>query len=186
VGSPRLARNAAMGAIACGLAVLAASPSLAGVDRAVAEGPLVRYGEPVPAGATARVEAVADAAGDTTITLEVHGLAAGHGYGAHAHQRPCGRRDAAAAGGHFQLVPNPKPRKYPHDPRYVNLHNEIWLDLVTDASGDGHAEVVVPTQFWPGWRPRSVMIHAEHTSHGGPGGDAGSAGAAVACLSVGF
>jgi superoxide dismutase, Cu-Zn family len=191
VGTSRPGRNAAIGAIATGLAVFAASPSLAGVDRAVADGRLVRYVDAdaalaplVPAGASARVEAVADAAGDTTITLRVHGLAPDHGYGAHVHRRPCGRLDPRTAGGHVQLVPNPRPRRFPHDPRYVNHHNEIWLDFDTDASGAGSARVVLPWQFWPGFPTGSVMIHAEHTSHGGPGGGAGTAGAAVACLTV--
>lgn len=188
---PRAGRNLAVAAIAGGLVLFAASPSLAGADRMRVEGPLVRYAQPepadtVPAGATARVQTVADAAGNTIVTLHVRGLAPDHAYGAHAHVLACHPTDAGAAGGHFQQVPNPHPVTNPTDPTYVNDRNEIWLDLVTDAEGDGVAQTRVPWQFSPDRRPGSVMIHAQHTSPGAPGAGAGTAGARVACLTVAF
>jgi Cu-Zn family superoxide dismutase len=181
-----LSRNTAVAAVATGLVLFAASPSLAGSDRIRSEGQLIRYGtgDHVPAGAFARVQAVYNSAGDTIVTLHVRGLLPNHEYGAHAHQLACDPVDASAARGHFQHVPFPEGSTA-SDPAYANPVNEIWLDLTTDAEGNGVAQTSVPWQFSPERRAGSVMIHAEHT-HTGPDGPAGTAGSRLACLTVSF
>ena len=180
-------RHLSVAAIAASVVLFAASPSIAGADRVRDEGVLTAYGtaDTVPAGARARVQAVYNAAGDTIVTLHVWGLVPDRQYGAHAHNNPCGL-NADAAGGHFQLVPNPKPAENPFDPAYANDRNEIWLDFVTDEDGNAVATTKVPWQFSPERRPGSVMIHAERTKLGGQDGNAGTAGAKLACLTVGF
>jgi Cu-Zn family superoxide dismutase len=180
-----LSRNIAVAAIAGGLVIFAASPSLAGADRVRSEGPLVRYGtgDQIPAGATARVQAVYNAAGDTLVTLHVRGLLPNHEYGAHAHQLACGDT-GAAAGGHYQNVPFPEGSTA-SDPAFANPTNEIWLDFTTDEEGNSAAQTKVPWQFSPDRRAGSVMIHSEHT-HTGQDGPAGSAGPRLGCLSVNF
>ena len=180
-------RHLAVAAIASGLVVFAASPSLAGADRIRSQGELVRYGSTtdIPAGARARVQAVYDAAGDTIVTLHVWGLAPNHEYGAHAHKLACGATDPNAAGGHFQNVAPPAGTS-PSLPEFANPTNEIWLDLTTDEDGNGVAQTKVPWQFSPTRRAGSVMIHSEHTHTGGLDGVAGAAGARLACLTVGF
>lgn len=169
--------------IAAAGALFAASPALAGVDRVRSTGELVRYGDLLPAGASAQVEAVYDAVGDTTVTLTVRGLEPLTEYGAHAHVAPCGTRPGAA-GPHFQNVPNPTPDEFPHDPAYANPVNEVWLDLTTDEQGRAVVTSTQPWQFSPGTGARSVIIHEEHTA-AGPA-DAGLAGARLGCLDVTF
>jgi len=180
-------------AIVAASALFAAAPALAGVDRVSVEGPLVRYAPVVPPDARARVDAVYDTRGDSTITLRVSGLRPNTEYGAHAHVAACegagdsvtgARVDPRAAGPDFQLVPNPDPEA-PHDRTYENPVNEIWLDLETDQSGNGVATTTVPWQFSPARRAASVIIHAERT-HTGPDGPPGTAGPRLACLTVGF
>jgi superoxide dismutase, Cu-Zn family len=165
--------------IAIGLFV--ASPAIAGADRIRAEGTLVRYSDTVPFGATARVQAVYDASGHTVVTLHVWGLAPGTEYGAHAHRAACGSV-GSAAGPHFQHVVDPVTPST--DPAYANPGNEIWLDLTTDADGNGAATTRLDWQFEPDRRAQSVIIHVEHT-HTGPT-DSGVAGTRLACLTVGF
>ena len=179
-------RHLAVAAIASGLVVFAASPSIAGADRIRSEGELVRYGAStdIPDAARARVQAVYNAAGDTIVTLHVWGLAPNHEYGAHAHKSACGATDPNAAGGHFQNVPFPAGSSAT-DPKYANPTNEIWLDLTTDEDGNGVAQTTVPWQFSPERRAGSVMIHSEHT-HDGTTGPAGTAGSRLACLTVAF
>lgn len=178
-------RHLAVAAIASGLVVFAASPSLAGSDRVRSEGELVRYGTStdIPDGSRARVQAVYNAAGDTVVTLHVWGLAPNHEYGAHAHKFACGATDANAAGGHFQHLEAPQGSA--SLPQFANPTNEIWLDLTTDEDGNGVAQTKVPWQFSPTRRAGSVMIHSEHT-HDGSDGPAGTAGLKLACLTVGF
>lgn len=173
-------------AVATGLVLFAASPSIAGADRVRAEGELIRYGTGahVPPGARATVQAVYNAAGDTVVTLRVRGLAPNHEYGAHAHVNACHATDPMAAGGHFQHVPFPEGAT-PVDPRWANPQNEIWLDVTTDDEGNGVARTKVPWQFSPERAAGSVMIHAEHT-HTGADGPAGTAGARLACITVDF
>jgi Cu-Zn family superoxide dismutase len=173
-------------AVAGGLVLFAASPALAGADRVREEGPLIRYGDDsqIPPGAWARVQAVYDAAGSTVVTLHVRGLLPHHAYGAHAHQLACSPTDPLATKGHYQHVPFPVGSSAT-DPTFANPTNEMWLDVVTDAHGDGSAQTRVPWQFSPERRAGSVMLHAERT-HDGTDGPAGTAGARLACLTVDF
>jgi len=185
---PSPGRHLPVLAALCGAALFAASPAVAGDDHVRVEGELVRYAVPdhgyaVPAGATARVHAVATTAGDTITVLHVRGLRPNTEYGAHAHVNACHPTDGAAAGPHFQNVPNPDPAN-PGDPAYANPGNEIWLDLTTNAAGNAVARSKVAWQFAPDRRAGSVIIHARHT-HPGPQ-DAGTAGARLACLTVAF
>lgn len=181
------ARHLPVLAAASAAALFAASPAVAGSDQARAEGELTRYPVegtyPVPAGATARVHAVYDTAGDTIITLHVRGLEPNTEYGAHAHVNACHPTDGAAAGPHFQHV-LPGEKESPTDPKYANPGNEIWLDFTTNAAGNAVARSTVAWQFAPERRPGSVIIHQRHT-HPGPQ-DAGTAGARLACLTVAF
>ena len=163
------------------LGLFAASPALAGTERIRAEGPLVAYSPAVPAGAHARVQAVANAAGTTIVTLQVRGLRPNTEYGAHAHQNACGAT-GAAAGAHYQRVMDPVQPST--NPAYANPRNEIWLDFTTDAEGNGSAQTRVRWQFEPDRRAGSVIVHEHATNHGPDG--AGTAGARLACLSVGF
>ena len=139
------------------------------------------YSAAVPAGATGEVKAVYNSAGDTIVTLHVRGLKPRTAYGAHAHVDSCGL-DGAAAGPHFQNVVDPVLPSV--DPAYANPSNEIWLDLTTDAAGNGVAHAKVSWQFSPDRKARSVILHEQHTSKAP--GSAGTAGARLACLDVGF
>ena len=158
-----------------------ASPAIAGADRVRSQGPLTRYSTAIPAGSTARVQAVYNSAGDTIVSLHVWGLAPNTAYGAHAHQNPCGLA-GAAAGPHFQHVMDPVVPST--NPAYANPDNEIWLDFTTDEDGNGSAQTRVAWQFEPDRRPHSVIIHAEQTHTGET--DSGTAGARLACLTVDF
>jgi Cu-Zn family superoxide dismutase len=170
-------------AVAAAVTLFAASPALAGADRIVARGDLQRYGDRLPEGAGAHVQAVSTPTGDTLVTLRVWGLEPNTEYGAHAHVNPCGET-GAAAGPHFQHVPNPRPDLYPTNPEYANPVNEVWLDLVTNSAGRAVVRTTQPWQFAPGNGARSVIIHEEHT-HTGPL-DSGVAGARLGCLDVDF
>lgn len=163
------------------LALFAASPALAGADRVRSEQPLVSYSAEVPAGATGRVQAVYSSAGDSVVTLHVRGLRPNTTYGAHAHVNACGLT-GGAAGPHFQHVIDPQQPSV--DPAYANPRNEIWLDLTTDAEGNGSAQTRVNWQFEPQRRARSVIIHQQHTKTGPT--DSGTAGPRLACLDVDF
>ena len=181
-----LARHVSVLTVATGVVLFATSPSLAAAHRVRTEGELVRYGtgQDVPAGATARVQAVYNGAGATVVTLHVRGFKPNREYGAHAHNNACDPVDPMAAGGHFQKVPFPQGSSAT-DPMYANPTNEIWLDLTTDEKGNGVAQTKVPWQFSDERSAGSVMIHAEHT-HTGSHGPAGTAGARLACLTVNF
>lgn len=177
----RLTRHLALAVGLTGAAVFAASPALAGADHARSSGPIQAYSADVPAGATARVSAVYNAAGGTIISLHVKGLRPLTEYGAHAHVSPCGAT-GAAAGPHWQNVVDPVSPSV--DPAYANPANEIWLDLTTDEDGNGVARSKQQWQFPEDRRPRSVVLHAMHTSTAP--GTAGTAGARLGCLSVDF
>jgi superoxide dismutase, Cu-Zn family len=163
------------------LAVFAASPALAGEDRLVSAGDLIRFNDRIPAGATASVEVVYDATGDTRVTLRAWGLEPRTEYGVHLHAAPCGV-SRGASGPSYQHIPNPRPDLYRTDPDYVNDVNEVWLDLTTDASGRAVSTTTQPWQFSPGGGARSVIIHEEHTRTGPL--DAGHAGRRLGCLDV--
>jgi Cu-Zn family superoxide dismutase len=174
-------RTSLVSAGLAGLAGLAlAVPAEAGPGPHVA-GALISYSSTVPEDARARVHSVETGDGRTIVTLHVKGLRPSTEYGAHAHVHPCGST-GAAAGPHFQHVVDPVTPST--DPTYANPDNEIWLDLTTDASGNGHAKAVVDWQFSSERRARSVIIHQEHTATGP--GNAGVAGARLACRSVPF
>jgi Cu-Zn family superoxide dismutase len=177
----RATRHLALALGLTGAAVFAASPALAGADHARANGPIQAYSADVPAGASARVTAVYNAAGNTIITLHVKGLKPLTEYGAHAHVNPCGAT-GTAAGPHWQNVIDPVTPSV--NPAYANPGNEIWLDLTTDADGNGGAQSKQSWQFPEDRRPHSVIIHAMKTSTAP--GTAGTAGARLGCLSVDF
>ena len=183
-------RPLAIATITAGVVLFAASPSLAGADTVRSEGEIHRYGSSAdfPDDATARVRAVYNAAGDTIVTLHVRGLNPNRTYGAHAHVNPCGLT-GTAAGPHYQfsLDPAATPSAPSSNPVFANPVNEIWLDVTTNAAGNGVAMATQPWQFAPGKAPKSVIIHAEPTRTGAQGDTpAGSAGARLACVDVGF
>lgn len=133
---------------------------------------------PVGARATVRAEST-DASTRTTLTVE--GLNPNSMYGAHAHAKPCGPT-GDAAGPHFQYRQDPvKPSV---DPAYANPQNEIWLDLSTDAQGNGTAASTVPWRFQDDRRAMSVVIHDMATMT--EPGKAGTAGSRPACINVKF
>jgi len=166
-------------------AAAGAGPAQAAAAKAHAEGAFglddgaFTYNPAVPAGARARVRAVYTASGQTVVTLHVWGLLPDRHYGAHAHQNACGPLPGDA-GVHFQHIIGGAT-----DPAFANPDNEIWLDLSTDADGNGSAQTVVRWQFTPDRRAGSVVIHDRHTTHGVPG-QAGTAGPRHGCLTVGF
>jgi Cu-Zn family superoxide dismutase len=164
------------------VALFAASPAIAGADHGRGEGPLVAYADAIPAGASAKVTAVYDATGRSTVTLHVRGLQPNTEYGAHAHVKGCSLTDPLASGGHYQHTIAPAGQST--DPAYANPRNEIWLDLTTNAAGNGVARAVVPWQFGSDRPARSVVLHERHTSTAP--GQAGTAGARLACLDVDF
>lgn len=135
----------------------------------------------LPAGATLAVHVGYPSAGTTVVTLKVKGALANREYGAHAHKAAC-TAVGTDAGGHFQFVPNPDPLN-PTDPTYANPANEVWLDLHTNAAGNGSAKATVPWQPADA-RPMSVVIHESHTAT--EPGTAGTAGARLGCLTVPF
>ncbi|MCX3060030.1 superoxide dismutase family protein [Streptomyces beihaiensis] len=119
----------------------------------------------VPAAAAIEVSQRGGTGRGMTVSLSVDGLAPGHAFGAHVHQKPCGA-DPRAAGGHFQHVV---------DPEQENAANEVWLDFTTDGSGRGAASVHKAWGLRPG-EAGSVVIH-----------DApGTEGKRIACFTVPF
>jgi superoxide dismutase, Cu-Zn family len=136
-----------------------------------------------PAGARLTVTVTEPDATRTEVALDATGLVGDRGYAVHAHTNPCGPT-GDAAGPHHQnkLDPAATKDKSSVDPAYANAHNEIWLDLRTDAKGAGTSRTVVPFQF--GDRaPASVVLHENSWTATDPG-HAGTAGARVACLTV--
>lgn len=121
----------------------------------------------VPAGAYIQVFQRTADGGATVVGLRVHGFPAGHAYGVHVHQKPCGA-DPAAAGGHFQHVPGT-------DAAHVNPENEVWLDFTTDRDGDAKAVARHDWGFREG-EAGSVVIHDVPGTHG----------ARVGCFTVPF
>ena len=75
-----------------------------------------------------------------------------------------------------------RPSRRP-TPTYANPSNEVWLDLETNAAGNGRAQTVVDWTFRPtaDGAPRSVILHLNTTSTGGTP-PAGNAGARLACV----
>lgn len=116
----------------------------------------------------------------TTVRVAVHGIAPRHTFGVHVHTKPCGARPDDS-GPHYQNVKD--PHQPSTDPRFANPRNEVWLDLTTDAKGNGAAVSRHGWTFRPG-EARSVVVH-ERGTHTGPG-HAGQAGDRLACFSVPF
>lgn len=144
----------------------------------------------VPVGARVAVRAVPTGSGRTVVTLHAWGLLPDETYGAHAHYLPCGAT-GAAAGAHYQNAPDPAVNgsltAASTDPAYANPANEVWLDLVTNAAGNGRAQTVVDWPFRPTATggPRAVILHLNTTSAGGAV-PAGNAGARLACVTMPF
>jgi superoxide dismutase, Cu-Zn family len=134
----------------------------------------------VPAGARGAVQS-RSGEGTTTVMLAVRGLEPHRVYGAHVHTKPCGQVPDDA-GPHFQYAADPVQPSV--DPTFANPQNEIWLDLTTDETGAGSTESTVAWTFPDDRRPKSVVVHADHTSS--EPGNAGTAGDRVACISVNF
>jgi Cu-Zn family superoxide dismutase len=194
---PRLRRTAA-GIVTVGVAICIVTGSAAadesGGGDVTAEGSLaaaaegsgaVTYDPAVaPVGARLSVAVKDDGDGGTTVDLDVEGLLPDRGYAAHAHVKPCGAT-AADAGPHFQNKADPAagPGRPSTDPEYANPENEVWLDLHTDADGDGHAEAEVPFAFVENRSPRSVVIHEAETT-ATDAGHAGTAGGRAACITL--
>lgn len=180
-------RVLAIATVTTGAVLFADSPSIAGADTVRSEGQLIRMAptsELLPEAASARVHAVYNAAGDTFVTLHVRGLKPGHTYGAHAHVGECGL-GGQGAGPHYQQQPFPQDSSAT-DPAFANPANEIWLDVTTNAAGNGSSLAQQTWQFAPGTGPKSVIIHEKRTGTGGQDGAAGTAGARLACVDVGF
>jgi Cu-Zn family superoxide dismutase len=119
----------------------------------------------VPPGASARVTSVATGDGRTFVVLHVYGLLPERTYGAHAHKLPCSS-DPKAAGGHYQ-----------HDGTAVTAENEIWLDVTTNAAGNGESRAVVDWQFGA-THAQSIVLHSQATDPTKP------PSARVACLTA--
>ena len=154
-------------------------------------GPAVTYdASQVPLGARGAVHAVPTGSDRTVVVLHAWGLLPNETYGAHAHYLPCGAT-GAAAGAHYQNAPDPAVNgsltAASTNPAYANPANEVWLDLVTNADGNGRAQTVVDWPFRPTATggPRSVILHLNPTSSGGTV-PAGNAGARLACVTVPF
>ncbi len=143
----------------------------------------------VPVGARVAVRAVPTGSG-RTVVLHAWGLLPDETYGAHAHYLPCGAT-GAAAGAHYQNAPDPAANGSltvaSTDPAYANPANEVWLDLVTNAAGNGRAQTVVDWPFRPTATggPRAVILHLNTTSAGGAV-PAGNAGARLARVTMPF
>lgn len=119
----------------------------------------------------------------TVGTLTVAGLLPNRGYAVHAHTKPCGT-SGTDAGPHYQnhVDPAATPEKPSTDPRFANPHNEIWLDVRTDAAGGGTSRTAVPFAFTDRM-PGSIVIHEAMGTATAPG-QAGQAGARIACLTL--
>ncbi|MFJ5232051.1 superoxide dismutase family protein [Kitasatospora sp. NPDC088391] len=120
----------------------------------------------VPYGAQVRVT-VGRAAGRTTVSVELSGVAGAHEFPAHVHTGSCGA-DPAASGPHYQQVAGSDAPD-----------NEVRMTLRTDPGGAAAAAASVPWQFRPG-EAHSLVLHA-----GTPAGRHAPADR-VACVDVDF
>ncbi len=159
---------AAVTVLATGSGMAAAA---AGGGSVRGSGPDYWYGASVFSDADARVHAVHNGAGGTVVTLHVTGVApsaAGAQFGAHVHAKACGAA-AGDSGGHYQ-----------HAGAEGSLEDrEVWLDVVINEAGNGHAVTARPWALDIG-SPRSVVIHALATAP-----DTGVAGPRLACIDIG-
>ncbi|MEU5024810.1 superoxide dismutase family protein [Streptomyces milbemycinicus] len=116
----------------------------------------------------------------TRVMVWVRGLKANHTFGVHVHTKTCGTMPNDA-GPHYQNVKDPKQPST--NPKYANPHNEVWLQITTDKSGDAHAMTHVNWRFRDS-EARSLVFHEHATAtHKGHAGEAGSR---VACVKVPF
>jgi Cu-Zn family superoxide dismutase len=119
----------------------------------------------------------------TVSTLVVAGLLPNRSYAAHAHTNACGRT-GEDAGPHYQnhVDPAARPQAASTNPQYVNPRNEIWLDIRTDAAGEGTSQTSVPFGFTDR-RPGSIVLHEATATPTAPG-QAGETGAPIACVTL--
>jgi Cu-Zn family superoxide dismutase len=164
-------------------------PVLAGSDTLVEptrEAEAVTY-NPALAPAGAAILAAVTPAGygspRTVATLSVAGLLPNRGYAVHAHTNACGTT-GEDTGPHYQnrIDPAATPQAPSTNPEYANPHNEIWLDLRTDADGSASIRTTVPFSFTDR-TPGSIVVHEAETTATAPG-QAGHAGARIACLTL--
>lgn len=116
----------------------------------------------------------------TSVMVWLHGAKANHTFGVHVHTKTCGTMPDDS-GPHYQNTKDPKQPST--NPKYANPHNEVWLDLKTDESGDGHSMTHVNWRFRDS-QARSIVIHEHATAT--QKGHAGMAGARAACVKVPF
>jgi Cu-Zn family superoxide dismutase len=119
----------------------------------------------------------------TVATVVVAGLLPNRSYAVHAHTNACGVT-GEDAGPHYQnrLDPAAKPSAPSTNPQYANPRNEIWLNIRTDAAGEGTSQTTVPFGFTDR-RPGSIVLHEAMTTATNPG-QAGTAGARIACVTL--
>ena len=182
-----------MRSVAAGAAATATILALSSAPATAAPRPIMLYGvgapnadgkggaysynaERVPPGAGVATWSVSGPR-KTRTYLFVYGLQPGQAYGAHLHTNACGAAPTAA-GPHYQQVPDPVQPST--DPAFANPRNEVWLDVHTDAAGNGASRSLNKWVYHT--PPRSLVLHAEHT-HTEPG-KAGTAGARLACLNL--
>lgn len=139
---------------------------------------------PVDAGILASIEPAGGwDRSQTVATLTVTGLLPNRGYAVHAHTNPCGATDQDAGPHYPNHLDLAATAQHPStDPHYANPRNEIWLDVRTDANGEGIPRTTVPFIFTDR-APGSLVIHEAQSTATGPG-HAGEAGARVACLTL--
>ncbi|MFI7129633.1 superoxide dismutase family protein [Nonomuraea sp. NPDC050153] len=113
---------------------------------------------------------VESADGKTRTTLVVEGLLPNRHYGAHLHDKPCGKKPEEA-GPHYQ-----------HTAGEVSAASEVWLDFTTDGEGAGRSTARNDWVLDPAKLPGSLVIHAKATKTSGP--EVGTAGDRVACLTL--
>ncbi|MFJ4678274.1 superoxide dismutase family protein [Kitasatospora sp. NPDC088783] len=152
-------------------------PAGAGVDRMVdarfdrADGfvparAITHAPDLVPYGSRVRVT-VDRAAGRTSVTVRLAGVAGAHEFPAHVHTGYCGA-DPASSGPHYQQVAGSDA-----------VDNEVRMTVRTDPGGTGTASATVPWGFRPD-EAHSLVLHA-----GTPVGPYAAADRA-ACVDVGF
>ncbi|MFD8383997.1 superoxide dismutase family protein [Streptomyces sp. NPDC059679] len=116
----------------------------------------------------------------TRVIVWVRGLKANHTFGVHVHTKTCGTMPNDS-GPHYQNAKDPKQPST--NPKYANPHNEVWLQITTDKSGEAHAMTHVNWRFRDS-EARSLVFHEHSTAT--QKGHAGEAGARVACVKVPF
>ncbi|MGB9281609.1 MAG: superoxide dismutase [Pseudonocardiaceae bacterium] len=116
-------------------------------------------------------------------TVAVAGLLPNRSYAVDAHTNACGAT-GEDAGPYYQNRIDPAARSSASstNPRYANPRNEIWLDVRTDAAGEGTSQATMPFGFTDR-RPGSILLHEARTTATAPG-QAGDAGAPIGCVTL--